>query len=240
MYFLDGSCPTQSITDEFLRVSEATDGALAVHCKAGLGRTGTLIGAYMMKHYRLTADETIAWLRICRPGSIIGTQQLWLNSKERALWAAGDALRGRGDAPNLNLVRCAHPLYSSRQQQASKENNNARSPSPPSPPEQGATMPRVDALRLTDDSDSKELSQGDCLNRLKLVRAHQRSATAQPRDRGEARFHSRTHSSPAADNNNPGPGTSPNKQDRGVSIGGSRPSPTRPRPSVNPPPPLVP
>lgn len=42
---------------------------------AGLGRTGTLIACYMMKHYRLTAAEAIAWIRICRPGSIIGPQQ---------------------------------------------------------------------------------------------------------------------------------------------------------------------
>lgn len=42
---------------------------------AGLGRTGTLIGCYMMKHYQLTAAEAIAWIRICRPGSIIGPQQ---------------------------------------------------------------------------------------------------------------------------------------------------------------------
>lgn len=42
---------------------------------AGLGRTGTLIGCYMMKHYCLTAAEVIAWIRICRPGSIIGPQQ---------------------------------------------------------------------------------------------------------------------------------------------------------------------
>jgi cell division cycle 14 len=45
---------------------------------AGLGRTGSLIGCYIMKHYHFTAHETIAWIRMCRPGSIIGHQQQWL------------------------------------------------------------------------------------------------------------------------------------------------------------------
>ena len=30
---------------------------------AGLGRTGTLIACYMMKHYKFTAAECIAWIR---------------------------------------------------------------------------------------------------------------------------------------------------------------------------------
>lgn len=45
---------------------------------AGLGRTGTLIACYMMKHFKFTAAECIAWCRICRPGSIIGPQQNFL------------------------------------------------------------------------------------------------------------------------------------------------------------------
>ena len=45
---------------------------------AGLGRTGTLIGCYLMKHYKLTAAEAIAWVRIARPGSIIGPQQHYM------------------------------------------------------------------------------------------------------------------------------------------------------------------
>ncbi|KAF5911083.1 hypothetical protein HPG69_001048 [Diceros bicornis minor] len=48
------------------------------HLTAGLGRTGTLIACYVMKHYRFTHAEIIAWIRICRPGSIIGPQQHFL------------------------------------------------------------------------------------------------------------------------------------------------------------------
>jgi len=78
LFFVDGSTPTDSIMHQFLKIAENNSGALAVHCKAGLGRTGSLIGCYIMKHYHLTAHETIAWIRICRPGSVIGHQQQWL------------------------------------------------------------------------------------------------------------------------------------------------------------------
>ncbi|KAL7430048.1 hypothetical protein ACHAXH_001194 [Discostella pseudostelligera] len=68
-------------------------GAVAVHCKAGLGRTGTCIGAYIMKHYKFTAAEIIGYMRICRPGMVIGPQQHFLASIESIMWQEGDVYR---------------------------------------------------------------------------------------------------------------------------------------------------
>ena len=53
-----------SMFQQFLQICEAEKGAIAVHCKAGLGRTGTNIAAYMIKHYGYTARESIAWCRL--------------------------------------------------------------------------------------------------------------------------------------------------------------------------------
>ncbi|CAL8081734.1 unnamed protein product [Calicophoron daubneyi] len=93
LFFNDGSCPTDSIMLRFLEICEQSPGAIAVHCKAGLGRTGTLIGCYLMKHYKFSSHEVIAWCRICRPGSVIGPQQHWLDSKEPICWHSGDVYR---------------------------------------------------------------------------------------------------------------------------------------------------
>mmetsp|Transcript_120647 Transcript_120647/g.336652 ORF Transcript_120647/g.336652 Transcript_120647/m.336652 type:complete len:361 (+) Transcript_120647:225-1307(+) len=94
LYFRDGSCPSRSIIYKFLHVTEAEGGAIAVHCKAGLGRTGTLIGLYAMKNHFLPARAFIAWNRMCRPGSVLGPQQQFLLSMEGEMFQAGLAARG--------------------------------------------------------------------------------------------------------------------------------------------------
>jgi cell division cycle 14 len=78
LYFLDGSVPSAQIVDRFLQIVDNAAGAVAVHCKAGLGRTATLIGCYVIKHFDFTGLEFIGWARICRPGSVLGPQQQFL------------------------------------------------------------------------------------------------------------------------------------------------------------------
>ena len=40
--------------------------------------SGTLAGCYLIKNYGFSAPEAIGWIRICRPGSVIGPQQQFL------------------------------------------------------------------------------------------------------------------------------------------------------------------
>lgn len=86
MEYEDGSCPDDEKWMKFVEIAEK-EPCLAVHCKAGLGRTGSMIALYTMKHYRFPADAFIGWIRICRPGSILGPQQKWLNIMQERMFA---------------------------------------------------------------------------------------------------------------------------------------------------------
>ena len=95
MYHKDGAVQPMAILQQFILACETATSAIGVHCKAGLGRTGTCLGAYIMKHYGFTAAEAIGWIRICRPGSIIGPQQHFLAAVQAQMWAEGDEWRRR-------------------------------------------------------------------------------------------------------------------------------------------------
>eukprot|EP00959_Pyramimonas_sp_CCMP1952_P275529 5759352-Pyramimonas_sp.AAC.1 len=99
LYFPDGSCPSEAILKTFIELAEAEPGVVCVHCKAGLGRTGVLICSYIMKHYGFTANEVIGYIRICRPGSVIGPQQHYLKEVEQKCWRWGDMHRAELDEP---------------------------------------------------------------------------------------------------------------------------------------------
>lgn len=94
LYFTDGSCPDRDIIKNFLIIAESEPTPVAVHCKAGLGRTCTLIGLYAMKHFRFPARAFIGWNRICRPGSVLGPQQQFLVDMQQEMFAAGAHLPG--------------------------------------------------------------------------------------------------------------------------------------------------
>lgn len=83
LIFPDGYPPTSTIAARFIKIVDEAKGAVAVHCYAGIGRTGTLIAAYLMAKYDFTPQAAVAWTRICRPGSVIGEQQDWLTRFNR-------------------------------------------------------------------------------------------------------------------------------------------------------------
>lgn len=81
MIFEDGTCPDLSIVQNFIGVAETIirqGGKIAIHCKAGLGRTGCLIGAHLIYTYGFAANECIGFMRFIRPGMVVGPQQHWL------------------------------------------------------------------------------------------------------------------------------------------------------------------
>lgn len=95
MYFDDGSNPTDEILTEFIAKADkviSQDGVVAVHCKAGLGRTGVLIGAYLVWKHGFSAGEAIGFMRFMRPGCVVGPQQhfMYQNFVEWIKWGVRD------------------------------------------------------------------------------------------------------------------------------------------------------
>ncbi|XP_074923310.1 dual specificity protein phosphatase CDC14B isoform X3 [Chelonoidis abingdonii] len=197
LFFADGSIPSDTIVKTFLNICENAEGVIAVHCKAGLGRTGTLIACYIMKHYRMTAAETIAWIRINRPGSVIGPQQHFLVEKQTELWTEGDIFRAKLKG---NRKIAVTKILTGVDDISINDAKNRRAN-------------RKDAELYSDEDDANCVTQGDKLRALKSKRqakaattvpltvilqsSVQKSKTSEPSISGSADINKRTTRSAA-------------------------------------------
>lgn len=130
LYFVDGTTPSKKIVKKFLKAAEAEDEAIAIHCKAGLGRTGSLIGLYCMKHYGFPAAAFIGWIRICRPGSILGPQQHYLNEMEQEMIELGGSEEKRDElVAGMNMMSLEERkiMMSPQEKEISKKGDHGQS-----------------------------------------------------------------------------------------------------------------
>jgi cell division cycle 14 len=71
VYFDDCTVPDTGVVERFLDICDGAKGVVAIHCLAGLGRTGTLICVWLIKHKAFTAREAIGYVRLMRPGTYV-------------------------------------------------------------------------------------------------------------------------------------------------------------------------
>ena len=122
LFFIDGTTPSNDIVDKFLEICMQESGLIAIHCKAGLGRTGTLMGMYLMYYYRLTASSSIGWIRLCRPGSILGPQQHFLEKNQKKMWLLGQ----EHHTPGAIKYNKDQLLKKKQQQQQQQQNDQSQ------------------------------------------------------------------------------------------------------------------
>ena len=116
----------------------------------------------MIKHYKFTAAECIGWIRICRPGSIIGPQQHFLEDKTRALHMQGNAYRAK-------VKRLSKSSKKENKETGNQCDVEIQNGGPECDDYRNKDVP---SQRTTSTKDESAPSQGDELRRIKAYRAH--------------------------------------------------------------------
>ncbi|KAH8586317.1 putative tyrosine-protein phosphatase CDC14 [Bisporella sp. PMI_857] len=161
MIFDDGTCPVLSTVRKFITLAHemitVKKRGIAVHCKAGLGRTGCLIGAYLIYRYGFTANEIIAYMRFMRPGMVVGPQQHWLHLNQgtfREWW-----LEEQFEIKIKEKMASMTPSTPTRVSQKSYRFNNSQVATPPN-----GSQNRRSPLGEVDNEQRNSLGvQEDCL-----------------------------------------------------------------------------
>lgn len=74
--------PSIDIVKKFFNIVNKTnfDELIAIHCHAGLGRTGLLICLWSINKYNFTPNNAIVFMRLMRPCSIMNNQGIFIES----------------------------------------------------------------------------------------------------------------------------------------------------------------
>lgn len=82
LYFEDMKTPSINIIKKFFNIVNKTnfEELIAIHCHAGLGRTGLLICLWLINKYNFTPNNAIVFMRLMRPCSIMNNQGIFIES----------------------------------------------------------------------------------------------------------------------------------------------------------------
>ncbi|KAI9872712.1 MAG: cell division control protein 14 [Pleopsidium flavum] len=155
MIFDDGTCPPLALVKKFIKLAHemitVKHKAIAVHCKAGLGRTGCLIGAYLIYRHGFTANEIIAFMRFMRPGMVVGPQQHWLHLNQGTFreWWFEDTMKEK-----LALVLPSTPTKTSQRQRIMSNSQTTT-------PTNGSQQSKRAALGEIDNNETSAISARD-------------------------------------------------------------------------------
>ncbi|KAI9709296.1 MAG: cell division control protein 14 [Bogoriella megaspora] len=152
MIFDDGTCPPLNLVRKFVNLAHDTINikrrGIAVHCKAGLGRTGCLIGAYLIYRHGFTANEIIAFMRFMRPGMVVGPQQHWLHLNQGTFreWWFADTMKEK--------LAATQPSTPTRTAQKKRLDSNGQTFTPPNGSQKRSALGEITHNEVHRDRDS--------------------------------------------------------------------------------------